>query len=423
MSSHLKKNTIISTGFDKYTLIEQKGSGGNGVVYSSSNSSSEIVAIKFINLKEKSSRDLKRLRNEIHFSENCNHKNLIKIIDRGYVSFEEKDTKIEYIFYVMPLYDCTLRNKINNGLVPDEIIKIFCGVLEGLNFAHKNGVIHRDLKPENILFKNDSNDPVICDFGIAHFSEKDLITTIKTEKNERLANFRYASPEQKDGSNQITFLSDIYSVALMLNEMFTKKVPQAPGYEKISDVNSEFAYLDDLFSLMYQQNPKDRLYPIDKILTTLNVYEKTHDNLIAIETINNSITEISKQEDYKISIIRKDYKDEKIIFIVDKNIEHEWFEVLKSGRYSHTYSSQYATYQLVLLNNKSFAMPIRIGANTETIKNTVQNIFDWVAKANIEFASNRERERLELQRKNEEKRQEEIRRKAYENEILKIINE
>ena len=46
--SRLGKGTIINTAFDKYTLIKQVGSGGNGRVFSAKNKDGEYVAIKFV---------------------------------------------------------------------------------------------------------------------------------------------------------------------------------------------------------------------------------------------------------------------------------------------------------------------------------------------------------------------------------------
>jgi serine/threonine protein kinase len=57
-------------------------------------------------------------------------------------------------------------------------------------------VSHRDLKPENILVST-AADLVVADFGAAHFAEELLHTAVKTGDAERLANFRYAAPEQR----------------------------------------------------------------------------------------------------------------------------------------------------------------------------------------------------------------------------------
>ena len=181
----LAKGTIIHTAFSDYELIKQIGQGGNGRVFSAKNKSDEMFAVKFIE-RDKSKSKLKRFKNEINFCENHNHKNIVKIIDRGYAFLDKKD----YVFYVMPLYESTLKKKMESGLLPEDAISIFIGILKGLNYAHKHETIHRDIKPENILFAKDSTEPVICDFGIAHFAEEDLLTVIETKATDRMANFQ-----------------------------------------------------------------------------------------------------------------------------------------------------------------------------------------------------------------------------------------
>lgn len=177
----LKKNTVVKTAFDEYTLIKQVGSGGNGRVFSASNGVGEQFAIKFLE-RNIGGDKLKRFKNEIAFCEQHQHKNIVSILDRGYAYLDEKD----YVFYVMPLFEETLKSKIKEGIIPDDAVSIFVGILEGLKYAHDHNAIHRDIKPENVLFAAGSTEPVICDFGIAHFTEEDLLTAIETKPGDRI---------------------------------------------------------------------------------------------------------------------------------------------------------------------------------------------------------------------------------------------
>ena len=63
--------------------------------------------------------------------------------------------------------------------------------------AHLKKVVHRDLKPENFLYSSSQNRIVVADFGIARFQEEELYTAVETKAEDRLANFQYASPEQR----------------------------------------------------------------------------------------------------------------------------------------------------------------------------------------------------------------------------------
>lgn len=93
----MKHGETIKTAFDEYVLIKQVGSGGNGRVFSATNMNKENVAIKFVERNISASK-LKRFKNEIHFCEYHKHKNIVEILDRGYVVLDGT----EYVFYVMP---------------------------------------------------------------------------------------------------------------------------------------------------------------------------------------------------------------------------------------------------------------------------------------------------------------------------------
>ena len=259
----------VRTAFEEYTLGRQIGEGGNGRVFAALSSDGPNVAIKLLD-KEKHSTAIKRFKNEIKFCEHHKHPNIVKILDHGYIEAED----IGYSFYVMPLYGKTLRERINEGISPDDALEIFKGILRGLKEAHSHNVIHRDIKPENIMFAADSSIPVICDFGIAHIPNEYMATVVMTQPKERMANWGYAAPEQKKKGGEACFQSDIYAAALILNEMFTGEVPSALEYTKIGDVVPEYAYLDDIFAAIYRQDPQSRLYPEDKILLTCSLRQK-----------------------------------------------------------------------------------------------------------------------------------------------------
>lgn len=284
----LKSGTTIKTAFDEYTLIKEVGSGGNGRVFSATNADGKSVAVKFVE-KALGKGKLKRFKNEIHFCEQHKHKNLVEIIDRGYAHLDDKD----YVFYVMPLYSQTLRSKMKAGIKPNDVVEIVVGILEGLEYAHKCGTIHRDIKPENIMFAEENPEPIICDFGIAHFAEDDLLTAVETKKGDRLANFQYAAPEQRIKGGNILPQTDIFAVGLILNEMFTGEIPQARGYTKIADINNDYKYLDDVSEKMFQQKAEDRIHPIPQILEMMNESAKQHNHHDIVNILENALLNIN----------------------------------------------------------------------------------------------------------------------------------
>jgi len=145
----------------------------------------------------------------------------------------------------MPLYPETLRTLICRGIEVNKVLHYFAQLLDGIEAAHLFGVWHRDLKPENILFEPASNSLVIADFGIARFVKESLYTLVETRPNARLANFQYAAPEQRTRGKDVDHRADIYSLGLILNEMFTHQLIQGTAFKTIGSVEPNLSYLVD----------------------------------------------------------------------------------------------------------------------------------------------------------------------------------
>jgi TolB-like protein len=113
-----------------------------------------------------------------------------------------------------------LRKKIESDpLELEEALRIATQVAEGLQEAHKKGVIHRDIKSANIMVteKNQAN---IMDFGLARVTEGTLVT----QEGVTMGTVAYMSPEQARGE-KVDHRSDIWSWGVVLYEMLTGKLP------------------------------------------------------------------------------------------------------------------------------------------------------------------------------------------------------
>jgi serine/threonine-protein kinase len=108
------------------------------------------------------------------------------------------------------------------GKMPTErAIHITLGILNALEYIHKNGVVHRDLKPENIML--DPQDGIkLIDFGIASQAGAKRLTY--TGFTQALGSPDYISPEQVKGKRGDA-RSDLYAVGVMLYEMLSGKTP------------------------------------------------------------------------------------------------------------------------------------------------------------------------------------------------------
>jgi eukaryotic-like serine/threonine-protein kinase len=104
-----------------------------------------------------------------------------------------------------------------------ETARLMQQICQGVDAAHKRGVLHRDLKPANVLLTKD-NIPKITDFGLAkRIEEKDVG---QTRTGAILGTPSYMAPEQAMGrAKEVGPAADIYSLGAVLYDMLTGRPP------------------------------------------------------------------------------------------------------------------------------------------------------------------------------------------------------
>ncbi len=293
--------------------------------------------------------------------------------------------------------------------------------MNGLKNAHAKDVIHRDIKPENILFAEGSYEPVLCDFGIARFSPEEMATIVETKPGDRLANFQYAAPEQRKKGGTAYPQSDVYSSALILNEMFTREVPQADGYKTIGDVAPDYRYLDELFSSLYKQNPSERLYPVDAILSKMKNLADMAGRQAEVERLDRLETEALAPESLSIQIVDKRFQDGKFFFELSQPIPDQWFAILSAGNYHHIASVGHDTDRLSRFDKKTITLPLRNAVSRETVLTIAREIDHWVEAATRRYNEVQIYEAQERHREQEEQRKMQIEKLRRENRVNKLL--
>jgi serine/threonine protein kinase/WD40 repeat protein len=96
------------------------------------------------------------------------------------------------------------------------VARIGIQVAEGLDFAHRKGILHRDVKPSNILI-DQSGTAWVADFGLAKSYQNEGETL--TQHGEVVGTLRYLPPERFDGLSDV--LGDVYSLGTTLYELLT----------------------------------------------------------------------------------------------------------------------------------------------------------------------------------------------------------
>ena len=252
-----KQEKTYHSAFFSYEAIKQIGCGGNGVVVKvKRKEDGKYFAIKI--LHETNNEKISRFKNEYGALLSINHPNIIRPIDNGI-----QDGKL---FYVMPLASSTLRALMDDDLQKEKQTgfmrdgdlynSIAIKLISALSCLHKNGIIHRDLKPENILLFN--KEPMICDLGIANINSDIQVDHVKTSKDSRMANFKYAAPEQRSKNPIPRPTMDIYSLGIIINELFTGDFIQSNKIKTIEDVFPEYGYWDKIVDKCIYNQPERR---------------------------------------------------------------------------------------------------------------------------------------------------------------------
>ena len=197
---------------DRYRIIGLLGKGGMGEVYRADDLKlSQPVALKF--LPERFLTDgaaLARFYREVRVARQVSHRNVCRVYDvaeidgRHFLSME----------FIKGEELSSLLRRIGR-LPADKALQIARQICAGLAAAHDSGILHRDLKPANVMIDADGN-ARITDFGLAGLVEEFRDDEISAGTPA------YMAPEQFEGETP-TVRSDIYSLGLVLYELFTGK--------------------------------------------------------------------------------------------------------------------------------------------------------------------------------------------------------
>jgi len=204
-----------STLAGKYNIIEVSGRGGMGIVYKAEDTKlKRNVALKFLPPELIQDEEAKeRFVLEAQAAAALSHPNICTIHEID----EEEGKSFIAMEYVEGQ---SLRAKIEKGpLEIDEALNISMQVAEGLEEAHKKGIIHRDIKSANIMV-TDKGQPKIMDFGLAKVKGGTLLT----REGTTLGTVAYMSPEQARGE-KVDHRSDIWSLGVVLYEMLCGQLP------------------------------------------------------------------------------------------------------------------------------------------------------------------------------------------------------
>jgi serine/threonine protein kinase len=206
----LDSSVLASLG-QRYEILSEAGHGSMGNVYKARDrETGETVALKLLKPEIASDQAMmERFKNELLYARKITHKNVCRVYEfnrAGGVAY----TSMEFV------EGESLRSALNRfgAFSQKKATDLALQICSGLKEAHAQGIVHRDLKPENVMIDGSGN-LKLMDFGIARSME--AVTRLT---GAMVGTPAYMAPEQVSGS-PVDYRTDIYSLGLMLYEMFT----------------------------------------------------------------------------------------------------------------------------------------------------------------------------------------------------------
>jgi len=231
--------TLVGTALGPIQLIDVLGQGGMGEVYLGYDRKLERkVAVKAIRQEHQLDDKAKsRMLREAKMLSRLEHPNICRLYDL--VEAEQGDFLImEFVSGV------NLQEAIKSGISQSEKLRIAVEIVGALAVAHEQIIVHRDLKPENVMMTQKGQIKIL-DFGVARnanevdsglledlpFGQEDISddmeSVLQTQMSTIVGTPWYMSPEQAM-SEPPTTASDMYSLGLLFQELFTGRGPYSP---------------------------------------------------------------------------------------------------------------------------------------------------------------------------------------------------
>ncbi len=211
----------------QFQILQKIGSGGMGSVYKALQPAmNRMVAVKILHPKLANRKDLvSRFRREARAMSHLTHPNTVKV----YLYGELEDGSLYIVMEFLEGRNLNQTVRAEGPMPLERGLPILIQVCHALEEAHRQGIIHRDLKPENIFISQQGgmkDFAKVLDFGLAKVTEREMRpgSIILTQEGMVFGTPEFMSPEQAQGKT-LTASSDIYSLAVILYEVLTGKLP------------------------------------------------------------------------------------------------------------------------------------------------------------------------------------------------------
>ncbi len=261
-----------------YKILQKLGEGGMGIVYLAQDTKLERkVAIKFLPRHIASDSDeRKRFEIEAQAAAALNHPNITTIY-----AIEHTDDDVFIVMEYIEGHELKEEAK-SKKLEAEKVVELALQIAEGLQAAHKKGIVHRDIKSANIMVTEEGKIKIM-DFGLAKIGKGIQLT----KEQSTLGTAAYMSPEQARG-NEVDQRSDIWSYGVVFYEMITGQLPFKGDYEQavvysilneepkaITGIRSSLPLeLERIINKMLSKNINERYTSVEDIIFDLRKVAK-----------------------------------------------------------------------------------------------------------------------------------------------------
>ncbi len=261
-----------------YIITDWIAQGGMGQVFKAEHEMmGREVAIKVLPHSRSTPQAITNFTREIRTQAILDHDNLVRAFDAGHDG---------NVYYLVTEYvrGTDLRRLVRSQgpLSSEQAASLIYQAAIGLQHAHDKGLIHRDIKPGNILVTTDGKAKV-SDLGLAGF----LTSTEEDPRAGKIVGTAdYISPEQIKTPDQITAVSDIYSLGCTLYYAITGKVPfpggttrekarrhceETPWHPRRFNTNIEEEFVEVIAEMM-EKNPANRIQSAGEVARRLEIW-------------------------------------------------------------------------------------------------------------------------------------------------------
>lgn len=206
--------------FKDYKILKLLGKGGMATVYLAEHRLLQNkVAIKVLNKEFIYNSNIKNnFISEARKLAQLNHPNIVRVTDL--LDNEDQVAFVMEYFEGKSLKETLEQKKLND----EEIELILKQMIAALSYVHEEGLIHGNIKPSNFIFDNKGN-LKLTDFGISIHTSTENSEYTQTATHINMGTPMYMSPEQIRSLKEVTKLTDIYSLGVVLWEMASGKKP------------------------------------------------------------------------------------------------------------------------------------------------------------------------------------------------------